>query len=113
MLEMKIDSCLRDENSGASVFDMLPAWKAEYEYVNGIEVEGSGGLTLLDHYMRMAMIDSEYDEIKYVHDDFVMSRIGRCVFTLNGSGFYAACLHDSIADAEKFMNEYSEDTDEV
>lgn len=97
-LAEKIDSALRDNNSGGAVYDMLPAWVAEYEACNGMAHPGtSGGSGDLAHYMRQAgMEEGLYDEYTTDGRGNLLARIGRCVHRFDDAGFYNADLLPSV-----------------
>lgn len=104
-----IDKALRDDASGGAVFDLLPAWAAEWEAVHGSAPGSCGGYALLDHYM-MASDLSDCDEWAGDGEGNGIARIGRCLLEWDDRGFYSARLMPSVAAAREVF--LQNDTDE-
>lgn len=102
-LAEKIDSALRDDASGGAVFDMLPAWAAEYKAEHGTAPGTSGGTTLLDHYMREAVMEGDLDW-RETGEGCGVVLLGRVTHHWNDAGFYSSALHTSCAEAEAHYN---------
>ena len=106
MLAEKIDYALRDDASGNAVFDMLPAWEAEYLHVHGTTPGTSGGSFALDHFMRESgMEQGNFDEDYSDGQGNGLARLGRCVYRWNDSGFYIGSLYPTTAEAQQVVAE--------
>jgi len=104
MLCEKIDNALRDDTSGGAVFDMLPAWAAEYLDQFNMDPGTSGGDTLLDHYMRESGTEQgNYDDEAFDGLGRGVARIGRCVYYWYDDGSYYATLEASVTAARNAL----------
>lgn len=96
----KIDTALRDDASGMAVFDILPAWAAEFEAEHDRTPGTSGGAILLDHYMHETSPD-DFDEEVSDGLGSGMARLGRCVYRWDDAGFYQAHVYATLAKAQE------------
>lgn len=101
-LQDKIDNMLRDDDSHGAVFDVLPAWAAEYEHAHNMTPGTSGGSTLLDHYVREIFAEGETADDEHTNGyTSGVARFGRVVYLWNDAGFYSAHLYGTQAQAQQ------------